>query len=226
MDLVARTFTIEAATLPTVAEIEKEIVTDKMNYLTDLYSDLNKKEDFEARWKRSGETHKIRHEYTKNQFPILSHEFLLTVKAMTIELGFKEIHELCCGTGWLTYWLRKYGVMVAEAIDDNSWDGACFNERLAFVEKKDAIKHIKNTPNAGLYILSWPDYNEETAHDIWRAMRTGQHLLYIGEGDGGCTGDDAFHKAIENKEVKDRWGMDSAFISFWGIHDRPTLLKK
>ena len=40
---------------------------------------------------------------------------------------------------------------------------------------------------------------------------TGQRLIYIGEGDGGCTADDQFHQMLEEhwEEVENHRGIQS-----------------
>jgi hypothetical protein len=55
-------------------------------------------------------------------------------------------------------------------------------------------------------------------------------LLYVGEGYGGCTGNDEFHSILEDES---RFKFDSELsellsnstLSFYGIHDRWHLYK-
>ena len=41
-------------------------------------------------------------------------------------------------------------------------------------------------------LLCWPPYHREMGHKALK-HHTGNCIIYIGEGDGGCTGDDGFH---------------------------------
>lgn len=64
-------------------------------------------------------------------------------------------------------------------------------------------------------MLCWPSYDDPMGFNTLSTF-TGNKLIYIGEGDGGCTGDDKFHDLLreEWKEVKE---ID---IRQWiGIHD-------
>jgi hypothetical protein len=44
-------------------------------------------------------------------------------------------------------------------------------------------------------LLCWPPYAESMAHDSLLAYR-GVRVVYVGECEGGCTGDDAFHALL------------------------------
>jgi hypothetical protein len=71
-------------------------------------------------------------------------------------------------------------------------------------------------------LLIWPPYAEPMAHDALRAF-TGRTLVYIGEGDGGCTGDDAFHALIDAE-----WDeiADHAVPQWWGLHDHLWIYRR
>lgn len=54
-------------------------------------------------------------------------------------------------------------------------------------------------------------------------MRVGNYLIYVGEGHGGCTGDDWFFTKLH----ADFEEVDSVDIpSWWGIHDHCVIYKK
>ena len=168
------------------------------------------------------DSYKIRNEYTKHCFPILSDDFLRAMKNFC--RPFKKIVEVGCGEGWFTYWLEKYEIKVSAAIDDKHWPN--FKKYLPFVIQENAVNYIEDYSDIDLIIMSWPNYDNSFAFDIWKNMSERQTLLYIGEGDEGCTGDDEFHKAIQNHEVEDEWNLMTNFRSFFGIHDEPYILRK
>jgi len=66
--------------------------------------------------------------------------------------------------------------------------------------------------------LCWPPYDSSMAYECLKTYleHGGQTLIYVGEGSGGCTGDDEFHDLIEER-------MECAKnvrIPVWpGIHD-------
>jgi hypothetical protein len=163
----------------------------------------------------------LRNEYIKHSFTILTHEFLLSLSNYCKR--FNKISEVGCGSGWLTYWLRKYGTFTYSAIDDHKWQFKFYHK---FVTKTNAIQYIKNDSSIDLIIMSWPDYDSPFAYNIWNNMHSGQYLLYIGEGPGGCTGNDLFHDAIQQHYMeKDSYILSTHFKSFNYIHDYPSILK-
>ena len=212
--MIDKTFNNNIKTLPKISDIKKMIMTDDYP--------LGEKVDFSLLDK----TYKIRSEYTKHSFFILNHEFLKSIKKMTDDLDITSISELSCGVGWMSYWLMIYGVPIIQAVDNEYWSkGGRMNPHLDFVTKGDSIDYVINHPNIQMYILSWP-YMDDVAERVWCEMQDGQYLLYIGESNGGCTADDKFFEYTHDKDVKDEWCMYRSFVSFYGIHDRPTLYKK
>jgi hypothetical protein len=71
-------------------------------------------------------------------------------------------------------------------------------------------------------LLCWPPYDEPMAADCL-SQYSGDVLVYVGEGYGGCTGDDRFHDMLsaEWKEV------EHVCIPQWsGIHDYLTIYRR
>jgi hypothetical protein len=132
--------------------------------------------------------------------------------------------EVAAGVGWLSYWLIQYGINIVDTSD-------CYHDEWAkhmkFGQTAIQVSHMKatmavyNNSNANLVILSWPEYATDTGFLIYKAMCKGQWLLYIGEGCGGCTGDDKFNALVE-KDLVTWIPLDT----FDGIHDRLYLAKK
>lgn len=206
--LIDRTFTAKYSRLPTIAEAHKEIVFD---------------DDFD-RWEETLRTSAIRRSYVKYSFPILTHEFIYAFAKTCSEMKFMNIIELSCGIGWLSYWLNKYNIPISKSVDNMTWVG--YEDRyLKHVTRQDSVQCVIDSPTADLFILSWP-YMDEVAENIWHRMNRNQYLFYIGEGMGGCTANDAFFGSIEESEIEDGWKLKDSFISFWGIHDSPLLLRK
>lgn len=80
-----------------------------------------------------------------------------------------------------------------------------------------ATKHPERT-----LFLCWPPYNDDMAFLTLQAY-TGKRVVYIGEGDGGCTGDDDFHALLahEWEEI-----ADHKPVQWWGIHDYITVYER
>lgn len=64
-------------------------------------------------------------------------------------------------------------------------------------------------------LLSWPPYDTPDGADAVRAY-TGNRIIYIGEGDGGCTGDDELHKILSAEWIEVEYHKP---VQWWGLHD-------
>lgn len=115
-----------------------------------------------------------------------------------------------CGAGnglWASL-IQKEGIHVV-ATDQKP----CY--KFYSVEGIDSVAAIKKYNDINTLMLCWPSYDDPMGFNTLSTF-TGNKLIYIGEGDGGCTGDDKFHDLLreEWKEVKE---ID---IRQWiGIHD-------
>jgi len=63
--------------------------------------------------------------------------------------------------------------------------------------------------------LCWPPYSEKMATRCLENC-TGQYVIYVGEGEGGCTGDEDFHEHLD-KHFK--MVTEFAIPQWWGLHD-------
>jgi len=211
-ELIELTFDACLPQLPSLLEIKEHILTDGCSFGAGYDS------------KKSSRTHVIRDLYTKYSFPLLTHEFLCDLKYVVKTHPFLSVHELSCGVGWFSFWMKKYGIPLQAAVDNNSWQHKI--SFLDFVQRVDSIHHVKQHPEADLFILSWP-YMDNVAERIWKAMQPGQYLLYIGEGGSGCTATEEFHNAVDPFVLKsETHTLQQHFVSFWAVHDRPYLYKK
>jgi hypothetical protein len=75
--------------------------------------------------------------------------------------------------------------------------------------------------------LCWPPYGDEMAADTLAAY-SGDRLVYIGEGYGGCTGDGRFHAMLGDRYDEDEpqyppasWREVATHrpVQWWGLHD-------
>ena len=84
--------------------------------------------------------------------------------------------------------------------------------------RRGGADRVEDHPERTLF-LCWPPYDTEMAGDCLRAY-TGTHLIFIGEGNGGCTGGACFWKQIEEE-----WeSLEDVQLPQWhGIHDWLTI---
>ena len=205
-----------------LSPIEKEILYRTFSVNCDKLPEssiINEYQNLEHLFNHMG----FREKYTKYSFPILSHEFIVDIKE---KINPKNVVDLACGPGWISFWLMKYGINVKDSVDiveDGDFKNMKFYQSRINITKMDIIDYlVDHNDKNDLLILSWPLYANSLAKRVFENMKNGQLLLYIGEGMSGCTANDDFHELIEDKILDIGIHMDN----FFGIHDQCYLVKK
>lgn len=142
-------------------------------------------------------------------------------EALDALVALGPIVEMGAGTGYWAYLLRKRGVDI-QAYDKHPGT----NNHYKFTRRWTGVVHglpgkLKKRANRALF-LCWPNYNTSFASDCLRYY-TGNAVAYIGEGGYGCTGDAAFHAALDREweEVKE------VRLPQWeGIHDALYIYRR
>lgn len=136
----------------------------------------------------------------------------------------RGILEVGAGPAYWLYLLKQLGCTVtATDAKEQAENKYGFAKQWLPVEKLEATEAILAYPDHLLF-LSWPDdYNsEEGWSDKALDVYEGDTLFYVGEGWGGCTGSDRFHKLIADwphREYVD--------LPHWsGIHDQLHIVKR
>jgi len=90
-----------------------------------------------------------------------------------------------------------------------------------FPVREGSIPELADHPGSTLF-LCWPDYDSSFAFDALKAYK-GERVIYVGEGEGGCTGDDAFHERLNRK-----WNhIGNVELPQWpGIHDFMSIWER
>lgn len=138
--------------------------------------------------------------------------------AFVAEHAGPAVVDIGAGTGYWAYQLVQLGVDVVAydlappASSGNKWHST--GEQW-FPVKVGGPKAARRHPDRTL-LLSWPPYDEPMGADTLRAYR-GSRVVYIGEGEGGCTGDDKFHDLLT-----DGWTQVAEHepVQWSGLHDR------
>ena len=140
------------------------------------------------------------------------------------------ICDLGCGTGYWADLLEKAGARKVLAVDSSPpLDAKNHYHRF---ERGVDIRHYVhvvrgdantfNVPASHALMLCWPTYGTAMAANALKRYR-GDRVIYIGEGFGGCTADDAFHNALEKC-----WKLTAHYdIPQWpGIHDSVRVYER
>lgn len=129
------------------------------------------------------------------------------------DLG-KLVVEVGCGLGYWGRLLLNSGV---------KWTGID-NRRSPIKEGQELwapanYRVMRNSPRgrwaAHALLLCWPPYATGMAYNQLKRF-TGNTFVYVGEGPGGCTGDDKFHKLLNGdwEEV-----LSHNIPQWFGLHD-------
>lgn len=133
-----------------------------------------------------------------------------------------KIVEIGAGTGYWAHLLREMGVDVV-AFDKAPYENGWCNNIWTEIERggpEEAGKH----PDRTLF-LCWPPYAQPMAADTLRHYTNagGKQVVYVGEGFGGCTGDDDFHEMLD----RDYKFVCSVHIPRWfGMNDSLKVYRR
>ena len=120
--------------------------------------------------------------------------------------------------------MRKYGIPLVHAVDNKTWK---YENYLSTIVQDDAVEFVKRSGDADMFVLSWP-YMNPLAAMIWKNMKPGQYLLYIGEGQGDCTANYEFFELTQDHRVDDEKfrKVEDSFVRFAMLSDGPELYLK
>jgi hypothetical protein len=186
---------------------------------------IESKESWQRKLNANGMQHfKIRDKYIKEVgFPIYTTEL---IDELVIILSKHKVVEVGCGTGFLSYTLQNNCVDIT-AIDDLS-GRYCHEDfvwpRYTNIINADATEYDLSPFDA--VIMSWPDYESPFACKIAQKLTHNQFLIYQGEGEGGCTGDDDFFHLVNNEFRRIEHSLNEATIQFHGIHDNWVIYQR
>lgn len=173
--------------------------------------------------RRSWET---RHEHTRNiGWCVLTKE---VAQILGDFIKGSRVVEVFAGTGYLAHHLRDVsGLSRKEYRAYDIMRGYPYDRRYPGVTRKNAF--MAPIKDADIVIMTWPCYANNNASRIVKKMKVGQCLIYNGESEGGCTGDDEFFDILSNKftyleGLSER--LDDHHFRFFGIHDRWTIYQK
>lgn len=129
--------------------------------------------------------------------------------------------EIGAGTGYWAYLLSQRGVSVraydthppSQDRQENHWHG---NTSQWHPVRRSSSYVAKKHPQRALF-LCWPPYNTPMASLAlsFYQQAGGTRLIYIGESESGCTGDQDFHQMLDGLEL----AASHAVPQWSGVHD-------
>jgi hypothetical protein len=135
-------------------------------------------------------------------------------EAIDAIVQYSPIVEIGAGTGYWAWLLRRAGADIM--CYDKNKRSKCFVD-VQEGGPEAVILHPEKT-----LFLCWPPYIDPMAYSALHNYK-GATLIYVGEGYGGCTGSDAFHKLLET----DWMIVKEVPIPQWpGIHDQMYVFRR
>lgn len=162
-------------------------------------------------------------EATKDRFERTS-EYAWTITspesvAFVAEHAGPSVIDPMAGSGYWAYLLGQLGIDV-QASDikpgDSQWHQT---GTWVDVASLDAVTAVSGAHPSRVLLLSWPPYDQAIGASVLAAFR-GDRVVYIGEGEGGCCGDDAMFSLLEQQWTE---VADHRPVQWYGLHDWITV---
>lgn len=138
----------------------------------------------------------------------------------------QSVNDPLAGSGWWAWLLEQAGIDVI-ASDINPPDGTPANKwhrggTHVDIARMDAAEAVKLGGAPWTLLLSWPPYESEVGEHMLAAY-TGRRVIYIGEGEDGCCGNDAMFTVLERD-----WHEIATHrpVQFYGLHDYVTVYER
>ena len=117
--------------------------------------------------------------------------------------------EICAGKGWLACNMRNL-------MGDDAWiatDAMCSHgidkntEKWTSVIHMNAADSVENFPHANCLVIMWPalqeSYAAEAIQKFLERINEDSRVIFWGEGEGGCTGDEKLYELLNDNFVLD-----------------------
>lgn len=137
-------------------------------------------------WNNEMRTFQIQH----GMFAIIDRTW---TRDLAQHLTGKRALEVMAGRGWLAKAMREHGITWT-ATDDHSW----WEDSITEVEKLDAVEAVLHyRDEVDVLVFSWPPLNDPVIERVVSEWPRSKPIVYIGEGQYGCTGTPKLHEMLE-----------------------------
>lgn len=142
-----------------------------------------------------------------------------TSRAITQIKKLGPVLEIGSGNGYWAHELRKAGadVVATDLRPDAGLNDYPFQKQWTLVEEFEAVEAVRTFGKGRVLLVVWPCYNESWAYRALKAYREtgGTTLVYVGEGQGGCTADESFFDELGAHWTQD--GSKSEDLLSWPL---------
>ena len=136
-------------------------------------------------------------------------------------VGNDTVLEIGAGLGLWAKLMQDAGINVTATDSPKKSDKGEYlqGEQFTGVEQIDHIDALDRYHDKKILFLCWPPYDTSLAYESVEYF-TGDKVIFIGEGSGGCTGCFNFYNSLDENWTK----VKEIEIPQWdGIHDRMTF---
>lgn len=107
--------------------------------------------------------------------------------------------------------------------EHNLWCKPESNEDYREIISLGAKEAVLLYPDRNVF-MAWPPYDDPMAFEVANAMQVGRFLIYVGESEGGCTGDASFFQLLRTNFIEIE---DNLYVPSWsGIYDSGHVYQK
>jgi len=163
----------------------------------------------------------FRQEYVRYTYFPLCYENINQLKFILKKYADNSIYEIAAGSGWLSYYLNRYGVRLINVIDDYSWDKLFEKELPLPVERIDAIKAIERD-NPAAVLINYPPPDEDFLERCFGKMKKNSFFIVVCDRDHNVAGNRNFFISFSDKIIFEQ----ELFYSFPGFNDTIFVYKK
>ena len=138
---------------------------------------------------------------------------------------YSPILSVCSGYAYTESLMKENNIdIIATDIEPNTKNTYCVKGKFFMdVEEIDGKDAVIKYSDRNVF-LAWPPYDNNIAYEVVKAMNIDRFLIYIGESEGGCTGNDDFFEYLDSNFIEIKHNIPNPQWS--GLHDYVYIYKK
>jgi hypothetical protein len=158
--------------------------------------------------------------FNKRQEYVLSYSWAIPTEEVIQELlEYSPLVEMGAGGGYWSYLIDQMGgdIIAYDKAPHYNSQSQCKWYEVHIGEEEVLTQHYDRT-----LFLCWPPYDNLMAYNSLKNYK-GDTLIYIGESNGGCTGEDNLFKLLEKE-----WSLykELSIPTWGGVYDMVYIYKR